>query len=211
MSITATIRQSSAMGGVSFPESKSITADAQIVHDVSVPAANAGTLTTRTDDTDGEITMTSSTQTIETGDRIDLYWVDSDGVLLGARRGATAGTVAGAVVPFSGGSGDNLPIEDEDIIACECLELDVFVDGDNVDVCLAYISKLGQVTFIDTDASEAEIDSWMVGEACVKMWHDEDADDNPFLAQNIGRIYVSHLDTSAATARIGIAYNNVAG
>jgi len=211
MSVAATIRQNSVVGGKSFAESKTIEGDGQIVHDVTIPAANAGTLTTRTDATDGEITMDESTQTIETGDRIDLYWTTA-GVVY-ARRGVTAGTVSGVTVPISGGDGDNLPTQDAVIIGCAVVELDVVVDGDNIDACLASLAKYGQVVFLDIDVSDVEITYWTIGEGAVKMWHDEDGDDNPFAGEDLGRVYVSHMDTAAAGVlfRLGIIYNNVAG
>ncbi|MBK9128182.1 MAG: hypothetical protein IPM13_10320 [Phycisphaerales bacterium] len=61
-----------------------------------------GTLTTRTSDTAGTLTMESG-HGIATGNTIHVYW---DG---GKRIGVTVGTVSGTSVPISGGSGDNLP------------------------------------------------------------------------------------------------------
>jgi len=206
MSVTATIKQSSSIGGVSFSESVSITGDGQIVHDVIVPVAQDASLTTRTSDTVGTLTMDESAHTVTTGARLDLYWAG------GSRRGVTAGTVSGASVPFSGGSGDNLPSALTDIYVALPVELDVSVDGDNVAAALAGISKEGQVVFIDIDASEEEIAAWHIGAGGVKMWHENNADTNPFASHNIGRVYISHKDTSAAaTGRIGIVYDNVAG
>lgn len=206
MTISASIRQSSSIGGVSFAESRTLTADGQIVHEVSVPAAEDGSLTTRTDDDEGDITMDESDHTITTGIRINLYWSG------GSRRAVIVGTVAGATVPISGGVGDVLPAELTDLTIAVPVELDVSVDGGNVIAVLASLSKLGVVEFIDTDTSEDEITSWNIGEAGVKMWHESDGDTNPFASSNIGRVYVSHGDsTAAATARLGIAYDNVAG
>jgi len=205
MTISASIRQSSSLGGVSFGESQTLTADGQIVHDVSVPAAQTGDLSTRTSDTQGEITMDESAHTITTGARVCLFWAG------GSRRDVTVGTVSGADVPFSGGLGDALPIATTEIFVSLPEELDIFVDGDNVVAALASFAKEGIVEFIDTDASEQEIVAWNVGEGGVKMWHNADGDDNPFTAANIGRLYVSHKDAAAATVKIGIAYDNVAG
>jgi len=69
--------------------------------DVDLPAGKAGTLTTRTNNTDGAATL-SAGHGILTADVVDIYW---DG---GCRYGAIVGTVAGNVVPFGSGSGDNL-------------------------------------------------------------------------------------------------------
>ena len=206
MAVKATIKQSSSIGGIAFPESRSIEGDGQIVQSLAVPAAQGGSLTTRTNDTDGEITMDASDHTVDTGDRVDLYWVG------GQRRGVTVGTVTATAVPISGGDGDVLPSQDTDITVALPEEIDIFVDGDNVDAVLAYSAQRGQIVFIDTDTSEVEIAVWNLGVGGVKSWHDEDGDDNPFAAVNIGRAYVSHdLESAAADMRLGIVYNNVAG
>lgn len=206
MSVTATIRQSSALGGVSFAESKSILGDAQIVQSLSIPAAESGELTTRTNDTTGQITVDDSAHIVQTGDRIDLYWVG------GQRRGCIAGTVTTFNVPVSGGNGDALPSASTDISIAVAVELDVFVDGDNVNAVLASLAQKGQVVFIDTDVSESEIANWFIGAGGVKDWHNDDGDENPFEGVNIGRIYITHDSVAAAAvANIGIVYDNVAG
>jgi len=205
MTVSASVRQSSSLGGVSFPESRTITGDGQIVHDVAVPAAQEGELTTRSSASVGEVTLDDSAHTITTGVRINLFWVG------GSRRDVLVGTVAGAAVPFTLGLGDDLPSSSTAIFVSLPVELDIFVDGDNVDLAITYLAKQGTVEFIDTDASAQEIVAWQLGEGGVKMWHDEDGDPNPFVGVNIGRVYVSHTDTAEAIARIGILYNNVAG
>ncbi len=210
MSVTAAIRQSSSLGGVSFPESQQITGDGQIVHQVDVVAADPGSLTTRTDATDGTITADDSVHSILTGARVDLYW--TVGGVSGKRRGVTVGTVSATSIPFSGGDGDNLPAQSSDIVICAVEELDVVVDGDNVVAVLAYSAKDGQMVFINTDVSDVEITSWNLGEGGTKMWHEEDFDPNPFAGENIGRVYISHKDTTGTVAmRLGITYNNVLG
>jgi hypothetical protein len=76
------------------------TADGAIQREIELPAASAGSLTTRTDDDTGEITL-------ETGHGLssgtyDVYW---DG---GVQYGVTA-TIAGDAMSIDAGSGDNLP------------------------------------------------------------------------------------------------------
>jgi len=206
MSVAATIRQSSALGGVSFPESRTISGDAQIVQSPSIPAAEDGELTTRTDDTTGQITMDDSAHIVQTGDRIDLYWAN------GQRRGVVAGTVTTFNVPVSGGKGDPLPTASTDIIVAVAVEIDIFVDGDNVDAALVSSPQKGQVVFIDIDVSEQEIFNWFLGVGDAKTWHDENGEDNPFAGANIGRAYMTHnLTTAAVIMNLGLVYNNVAG
>lgn len=78
--------------------------------DNPLPAAKVGSLTTRTDNDTGVLTMNAG-HGILTGDRLDVYW---DG---GSRYGMVVGTVAGNSVPIDLGSGDNLPIAGSAITA----------------------------------------------------------------------------------------------
>lgn len=73
---------------------------------------NAGTLSTRTSDTAGTVTVTAA-HNIVTGTTKNVRWIV--GGVYGARTGVTIGSVsgtgAGSTVAFSGGSGDNLPAQ----------------------------------------------------------------------------------------------------
>ena len=66
-------------------------------------ALKPGTLTTRTDDTIGVLTMASG-HGVQTGDTIDIRWVG------GSRSGVVVGTVATNSVPISLGDGGVLPV-----------------------------------------------------------------------------------------------------
>jgi len=67
-----------------------------------VQAAKSGTLTTRTDNTTGTLTMAPG-HGFSTGNTISLFFAG------GSQTNVTLGTVSGNSVPFSGGSGTNLP------------------------------------------------------------------------------------------------------
>ena len=81
----------------------------------TVAAAKAGTLSTRTNNTDGTLTMGAS-HGITTGAIIDLYWLVS-GTTYAYRHGVVVGTVSGTSVPISGGTGTNLPAQASAIMA----------------------------------------------------------------------------------------------
>lgn len=68
----------------------------------SVPAAKSGTLTTRTDNTTGTLTMAPG-HGFNTGNTISLFFAG------GSQTNVTLGTVSGNSVPFSGGTGTALP------------------------------------------------------------------------------------------------------
>lgn len=201
MSTTLKVSQAHSLGGVSFPESRSLTADGFIVHDVSVAAAQAGALTTRTDDDTGVVTMDDSTHTIALSDRVDVYWTG------GKRRGMAVTDVTDSAVTINAGSGDNLPTEDTELVLSVPEELDVAVAGAQVVGLLAYIAAPGQVVFAASGA--AEIATWSIGDTVSRIWHNEDGTDNPVTGSTIETVYVSHSDEAAATARIGVLYDNI--
>lgn len=93
----------------------------------SLPAANAGTLSTRTSDTAGTLTLDAD-HDLADGDVIDIHWVDADGLAQFA-YGATVGTVDGTSVPFTGAAGTILPAEDYAIVADEQVALDIDFDA----------------------------------------------------------------------------------
>src|SRR4051812_13463763 len=99
---STTIQRACAALGVNFGINTSIVSDSGHIVDAPLGAAKTGTLTTRTSNTVGTLTMTAG-HGITTAALQDIYW---DG---GSRRNVTVGTVATNSVPFSGGIGDNLP------------------------------------------------------------------------------------------------------
>lgn len=114
-------------GGVSIQKSLVIAGEGAFPIEVTLPAAKAGTLTTRTDDNTGEATLGSG-HGITDGMIVDVYWSG------GVRYGMTVGTVAALVVPIDGGAGDNLPTEDAAITLVQQVNINVSIDGDRVQI-----------------------------------------------------------------------------
>lgn len=159
MSVSITYGVSVSGGGISMQSSIVRTGSASIGLAEVLPAAKTGTLSTRTDDTDGELTM-SAGHGITTGSLIDLYW---DG---GVRYGVVVGTVAGNAVPISGGAGDDLPLSATAITATLRTIANLLIDGDNVGLIAFELQTTdrqlrvpGRITFRDaSDAAVAQLD-----------------------------------------------------
>lgn len=111
-------------GGVSISNVISRTNDTVKSYEVTLPAGYAGTLTTRTDDDTGTITLGSG-HGITTGMTVDVYWSG------GVQYGVTVGTVSGTSVPIDLGSGDNLPAQDTAVVVTEQVQISTEIDGDN--------------------------------------------------------------------------------
>lgn len=172
-------------------------ADAGIALDVSVPKGYAGTLSTRTDNETGTLTL-SSGHAITTGMIVDLYWSG------GKRTGITVGTVSVNSVPIGAddsGSGNNLPSQDTVIVASERIPFNIALDGDAVSI-LGLQMKYNNSTetaesraiFVDSaDDVIATIDL-TANEA--RVYDIEAGDDNPFTGDPITDAFVSNASSS---------------
>jgi len=122
--------------GKNFPHQQTINAPRHEGIDEAVPVAKNGTLTTRSSGTAGTATMDSTSHGINTGDKLDLYWLDADGKQQMC-RGATAGSVSGASVPFTGASGTALPAASTVIQAAVVQVYSIDIVGDNLAALMA--------------------------------------------------------------------------
>jgi hypothetical protein len=105
------LRISGTVAGVTFSSIIELTADDSVAHEGTLPIAWAGTLSTRTDDNTGTLTMTDALHDLDTGEHFDIYWAT------GCQRNCVAGTVSGTSVPFDLGVGDVLPLQTTAITA----------------------------------------------------------------------------------------------
>lgn len=132
--------------GITIQTSKTVEAQQGIEPvDLDLPAGNAGSLTTRTDNDTGVATLSAGHGLI-TNDKVDVYW---DG---GVRYGMVA-TVAVNEITLEGGAGDNLPDEDTAIVVTKQVSLDVTFDGDNLLMIAATGSKRTHLQFLDSNGA----------------------------------------------------------
>jgi len=201
-----TIQYSSVISGGSISISSlpvSRTASGPIGLEETLPVAKTGTLTTRTDNTDGELTMSAS-HGITTAAVIDLYWSG------GVRYGVVVGTVATNAVPISGGSGDNLPADETAITAVVQTSINLLVDGDNtkiIAISLETVDKTlrtaGHVQL--RDASNAEIAEIDLVTNVAQVWDIEGGSANPFTGNVITNLKASQgSSTSTETFTLKI-------
>lgn len=90
---------------------------------IAIAAGKSGTLTTRTDNNTGTLTMASG-HGLTDGAKIDIYWAG------GVQYDVTVGTVSVNSVPIDGGVGDNLPSTSTAIVACVRTQVNINLDGD---------------------------------------------------------------------------------
>jgi hypothetical protein len=120
-----TFNYSVAVSGAGGTISQSIprTADAAGAREVSLPIGYAGTLSTRTDNNTGTVTLASG-HAITTGANVDIYWSG------GVQYDVTVGTVSVNSMPFDLGIGDNLPIATTAVVVSVRTQINLDIDGD---------------------------------------------------------------------------------
>jgi len=127
MPIAAQFAVSGSVQGRSYGVSTNINSGAALQIDESCLVGQAGSLTTRTNNTVGTVTLTVNAVTLVTSDVADVYWSG------GMRRGVVLGTVAGTSCPLTdSGSGDNLPVVNTAVVVSPTRVVNTSIVGANV-------------------------------------------------------------------------------
>lgn len=172
-----------------------------VVATPTIPASKTGSLTTRSSDTAGTLTLESG-HGITTGSRLDLYWSG------GRRLGITVGTVSGTSVPISGGAGNILPADESAVTAMiPVSEPFAILDTDAV---------LGVFLSANTNASAVLIDAAVTSVAIFQctgqqgsyIWQSGNGVDNPLAtASDTATVWMSHDSTSAQVVNLVAVVN----
>jgi len=198
---TATIRYTASIGGLAIDATVERTATGQIGQEVSLAAAAAGSLTTRTNDTAGTLTMTSESHGIETGDVIDIFWTG------GVAYSATAGEVDGTSVPFTDASGDALPAQDTAVVADVVQEIDVDFDGDLVEAIALTATRRGYFDFQNDTPASLENGELLAGEPW--HWVADTGPTNPLTGDPVDKLLVSNGSSDGTNVvQLGLIYNS---
>lgn len=188
--MTVTIQNSTTLAGIQFSENVVITGEVPSGVDVALAPAKNGTLTTRTSDTVGTLTMSAGHGIID-ADRLDIYW---DG---GSRRGVLVGTVATNSVPFTGGDGDILPAAATIITAMVPIKRTFSFDGDDLKLFLCGTPDGVKGTFVLVDDANVELYAVQAQGGAVNRWFEKFLPTNPLVGVNPFEIWISHGDSTA--------------
>lgn len=164
----------------------------------ALPAAKAGSLTTRTDADTGVVTL-STGHGITTGMKVDVYFP------AGVRYHMTA-TVATNAVTVDGGFGTDLPLEDTAVYLAEQVVINTDFDADAVTLMAISATRRTHIEF--RDDSDATIADSGIDIAAGGMW-DWAAGGGaiPTAGNIVGSICVSCGESAGASdLGIGILY-----
>jgi len=193
---TITHAQSISGGGVTIqtlPVSR--TNSGSIALEDTLTAAKTGTLSTRTDDNTGTLTMTGG-HGLTDGQIIDVYWSG------GVQRNVVIGTVATNSVPIDSGVGDNLPIATTAITAVVQKSINLSIDGDETDIIAVVLETVDKtirtaanVQFRDAAADIiAEID--LVANV-PQVWDIAGGSANPFAGDPITNLKATQANSTS--------------
>ncbi len=187
------------IAGAPLNSSLSRSADGAIRHGpITLPAAEAGDLSTRTTDTTGVLTIAGTT--LQIGDTIDIYW---DG---GRRYDVDVDNVVADDVTFSGGAGDILPAVSTAITAARQVAIATDFDGANLVAVGALCTAHGHLSFQEGGATELSVDlpareAW--------FWLNGSTAPNPLVSTVVDSIRASQSGSvAAAMLDLGVLYDS---
>lgn len=187
------------INGVRYEQAATIVSDSTELKSASVPAAKTGSLTTRTDDNTGVLTMTAGHGFI-TNDVVDVFWSG------GSRRGMVA-TVATNAVTVDGGTGDVLPATSTAITAMKPTSVPMAFAGDDLDAlsvgCPLAVS--GWVVFKDSGGTVRATYRLPAGTRA-KTWAKDLGITNPLASHTVATVEFSHDSTTAQEMTASVVF-----
>ncbi len=209
--MSATITKSHSLDGKTYAENQSLTANRSLSTELSaVPQAYSSTLTTKTNNTSGSLTLPGG-HNVTTGSLVDIYWVV--GGVNKCAFACTVGTVSGNTVPISSVlGGDALPASSTAVVVALCQVVPLALVGNNLVAILMTLATaanaVGRGVFTFVDGSAALLLNKQLNQNTVSDWYTNAAATNPLAGVTVANVYLSHNVTTAAQAmRVGALTN----
>lgn len=197
------------VGGIGANETLALSSDGGISQDISIAAAFIGTLSTRTDDDTGVVTVPASpAHDIVGTDVVTLFFAD------GHRRDLVVDSVTATTITFGGvtiGDGDVLPAQDDPITIQKQTVVDVDFVGSDME---ALFCKCGSarmlVGFMASGTRELNVEFsatkglhyfWRIGDPVATV--------NPLAGHIIDEVRVAHDGAAVKTFAMQVNYNSV--
>lgn len=168
--------------------------------EITLNAAVAGTLTTRTNDSTGVITVAS--HAITDSDTVAVFW--SGGYRYGVAVSATTGTT---ISIGSGGAGDNLPTQDTVLTVCKESTLLFAHEGDDIKGMLVHSPQRVSVNIRDNVPASVIAADVPANEGW--FWISNATGTNPFAGDTLQDIILANQSTTAQTATVLLLKNSI--
>lgn len=201
---TIQFNQSMGAGGVSASGAIQATVTTQVGVDPTLPAGQQGTLTTRSSNTAGVITLdAAAVPTVTDADLVSLFWAD------GHRYGMTVSLVGADTVTFTGGSGDNLPATTTVVIVAKEITIDLAgVIGNEVEMfCVSCVSNCHFHIHDNVGTGNLILIPCYLKAGQSQGWFDGSVFANPFAGLELGTLVASNGGTTAVTFNLAMGLN----
>jgi hypothetical protein len=200
---TVTISLSMTAGGVGAAGQASKEVAGQVGIDPTLPAGQAGTLTTRTDNDTGVITLDASAiPTVTAASTVSVFWNG------GYRYGVDVTAVAGSTVSIDIGSGDNLPVAATAVVIAEEVVIDLDLDGDLMTAWVYSCSNESHIRFMDDiGTTPATLIPTRLDANEPAFFFADNIYTNPFTNREIGRVIFANAGTTAVKVALAIGYD----
>jgi hypothetical protein len=168
--------------------------------EVTLNVAVAGTLTTRTSDSVGIVTVAS--HSITTADTVAIFW--TGGYRYGVAVSATAATT---ISVGSGGSGDVLPASSTALTICKETTIGFAHDGDDIIAMLVHSPERMSMNVRDTGPATEQAADITANEGW--FWISNATGTSPFAGDSLQDIIMANAATTAKTATVLLLKNSI--
>jgi hypothetical protein len=166
----------------------------------TMPAGRAGTLTTRTDDAIGVVTVASG-HGITTSDTVAVFWEG------GSRFSATVTGTTATTITIATGAGTNLPIATTALVIAKESIHSLAIIGDDIAVLAVGCDNRASVNFRDGSAvSQLRYD---IATKEGRLWVASSDVTNPLASDTVADVRIANGGTTEAELRIGLLVNTV--
>lgn len=184
---TATAKINTSIAGLPGGWDQSITNDGV---DARQPDMIAAKVSTAWDYDTTTLTLPES-HGITTGNTVDLFWTDANGVGR-YRYGVTVGTVDGNSVPVSGGTGTAFPPDDTVITICKQIDVVIEVDGDQMTFAFASLTQGdSSPSLLILTMDNASTHVYYLAPNSGLLWFSGIGSDNPYAGRTVASATVS--------------------
>jgi len=155
-------------------------------------AAQAGTLTGRTDADTGQITATLSGHGISAGHLLDVFWASQAMY----RYGMSATAVSGLVISVNGGSGSDLPALSTAVTFARASSAAYAFDGDDARFLCVTATRRGLVKFRDSGGAALLVQE--VGATAPFVWSETQTPTHPITGNPVATIEYTNADSAGS-------------
>lgn len=186
------------IAGESFNSSVSRSNELESVFKPSIPAAITATLSTRTDNDTGILTVATG-HGITTSDKLSLFWNG------GYKNNVTVTATTSTTISIDLGTGDNLPVLNASLNVGKEEEHTLTIDGDLLTVLAIDSANRSTIHFRDSDDDSLLVYSIQANEG--PIWVEGMGQVNPLADADVANVVVANGGLTPLILKVGMLIN----